>query len=70
MDIYACVITRPLASGGIRVVIYIVAVLAVIAVLLAGYSLPEAILAAAGAGWAAAGTGRRAPHARALRDPR
>ncbi len=60
MAFYACVVTRlPREGAGTRVAVYVIAVIMIIAVWLTGHSLPDAIAAAAGAGWAASMSARK-----------
>jgi hypothetical protein len=57
MDIHACVTVRSRPGAGTRVVIYVITVAVVIVLVMAGWTLSAAVLAAAGASWAA-GTAR------------
>jgi hypothetical protein len=61
MDVHACVAARSRPGAGTRVVIYVITVAVVIVMLKAGCSVPDAILAAAGAHWAAGTTRQPGP---------
>jgi hypothetical protein len=53
MDIHACVTVRSRPGAGTRVVIYVITVAVVIVLVMAGWAIPAAILAAGGSSWAA-----------------
>jgi hypothetical protein len=65
MALYACVVTRfPKEAAGAPVVVYLITVIVTVAVWLAGHSLPDAVFAAAGVGWAASVPARMLREAR------
>ena len=55
MDVHACVLTRPSAGRGARVMIYVLAVIVVITARPSGYSLVDAAVVAIGTAYATAG---------------
>ena len=54
MAFYPCVVTRPRENAARLVAIYVIAVIVIAVIWRPGHSLPNAIIVAAGAGWAAA----------------
>jgi hypothetical protein len=61
MEIHACVTARSRAGAGTRIVIHVVTIIVVVVLLKAGYPVPGAVLAAAGAGWAVRPAGQPDP---------